>query len=444
MTQENPLAHLSGAVARANGLDFLTWTLPDQDLGPWLYQAPLLFTLLHQFEPANVLTICSADSALPQLLRALPDTLVSTTPVAVLQFDAAPDGNDAPAGEAATAIDSDDVARRLKAGLDGLPAQSFNLVLIDLPLSEPLIAAIQGEALARVTAPGAVMGLHGADRTPAGAQLAINVRLTQPHLTNADGASLIVFPVADDPQPLQLSRDRLAILRTLGRAYDGIATERRKNQGVTETHGAELTELRQRQSLLESTNKAQTAQLLEQSARLSDAGRAIAALPTQVDARSVQSARVTLDKLRDKAAGGIDVPAGVIRVLDAIDTLHAQVNDAASQRDDTLKEAQAIVAQLRIKEAELLKSNHAIARMTQELAALAVVVESSSADMAELRAIAKRKAELDSENRKLNKKLAEAATRERRLEKQIKEFVSSTSWRISAPVRAVGKILRRR
>ncbi|NHF73297.1 hypothetical protein [Paracoccus xiamenensis] len=443
MAQENPLAHSLGAGARAVDPDFLNWNLPDGDVGPWLHHAPLLFTLLHQLEPANVLAICEADSALPQLLRALPNTLDDRTPVATIQLDPATAEDDAEPDSEVQA-DSEGQANRLKAELENLPDNIFNLILIDLPLTAPLITVIQGEPLARVSSQGAIMGLHGGDRTPEGKQLAVNIRLTQPHLTIADGVGLVVFPTADDIQPLQAANSQLGMLRSLGRAYSLIGAERRKNQADTDNHKEMLASSRKRQTQLEDTNKKQTERLLEQSAKLSDANRAINALPAQLDTATVQSARARIEKLGDKAAGGIDVPATVIRLLDAIDALRGQTDQATAERDETVKEAQAVIAQLRIKEAELLKSSHAVGRMTQELAGLALVVESSTSDMAELRSIAARKVELETENRKLQTQLAEAGTRQRKLEKQVNDFANSTSWRISAPIRAVGKILRRR
>lgn len=298
--------------------------------------------------------------------------------------------------------------------------------------------------MARVSQPGAVVGLHGADRTAAGAQLATQIRLTRRHLANADGEGLIVFSTEDDHDPIHALGGRLNMLRTLGRAYSGVAQERRKGQAEADRHAAELADLRQRQSLLEDTNKAQIGQLLEQSARLSDASRAIAALPVEADPDSLDAARAAITRLRNKDAGGIDVPAGLVRLLDLIDALGRQMEETRLHQTETVKDGQAIVATLRIKEAELLKSDHAIGRMTQELAGLAVVLDGANTELAALRKIARRKTELEAENHKLHKKLRDALTREGRLKQQVDDLLNSTSWRISSPVRAVGKILRRR
>ncbi len=433
-----------------NGQDLLAWDVPAAGVGPWLYHAPLLFSLLHQLDPANVLVICDADSDLPALLRALPDTLASATPIATILLDLPPAPNSAvPPDETAdpavtSTPDPQELPDMLKAQLEIYPDRIFNLVLIDLPLSEGLVATIQGEALARVSQQAALVGLHGAERAPAGDQLATRIRLTRPHLSNVDGAGLLVFSTADDPQPTDRLVERLGMLRTLGRAYSGVAIARQQSRDEATAHDATLTQLRNRQSLLEETNKAQTGQLLEQAARISDTSRALAALPVDTHAQTVQAARTAIDELRDKPRGGVDVPAGLVRLLDLIEDMRRQLDESRASRDQAVTDGQTLVAQLRVKEAELLKGSHATSRMTEELAALARVVQASRADKEKLRGYETRTAKLETENSKLKTKLAEAGAKQQKLQKQIEEFLHSTSWRISAPVRAVGKVLRRR
>lgn len=445
MAQEHPLAHPlgSGVTERLNGQDLLTWNAPFADIGPWLYHAPLLISLLSQLDRANVLVICDAGSDLPGLLRALPDALNGTTSVATVLLDAPEPAPHGPSKTEVTA-DAEQLAELLQARLQDYPANIFNLILIDVPLSGTVVDTLQGEVLARVSQQGAIIGLHDAERTPAGTQLATNVRLTRPYLANVDGKGLILFPTADDQLPFQALGRGLHLLRTLGRTYSDIAETRRKNQADADAHEAALSKLNERQSLLEYTNKSQTGQLLEQAAKLSDASRAIAALPGDADPDTLRAARAAIDKLRDKKTGGIDVPANLIRLLDVIDTLQLRLEQAKVRHDQTLADGQAIVAKLRIKEAELLKSNHANGRMTQELAGLAVVVQELGTEAAGLRQSAVQKAKLEVENRKLKKDLSAARSKQHKLQKQVEELLHSTSWRISAPVRAVGKVLRRR
>lgn len=455
MAQEHPLAHPSGSglTERMNGQDLLSWNAPFADVGPWLYHAPLLISLLSQLGRANVLVICDANSDLPGLMRALPDALNGTTSVAVVLLDEpapepAPEDpsttEPTPDAEQLAEQVSEQLAQLLQARLQDYPANIFNLILIDMPLSGSLADTIQGEVLARVSQQDAIIGLHDADRTPAGTQLATNVRLTRPYLANGDGQGLILFPTADDQRPFQALGSGLNLLRTLGRAYGDIAETRRKHQADADAHDAALTTLNERQSLLENTNKSQTGQLLEQAARLSDTSRAIAALPADAKPETLRAARAAIDKLRDKKTGGIEVPANLIRILDVIDTLRLRLDEEKARHEQTLADGQAIVAKQRVKEAELLKSNHANARMTQELAGLAVLVELLDAEAAQTREAAAEKARLEAENRRLTKDLSAATTRQHKLQKQIEELLHSTSWRVSAPVRAFGKVLRRR
>lgn len=451
MAQENPLTHPkgSGAVARANGQELLTWNLPVGSASAWLYHAPLLFSLFQQIGPANVLIICDADSRLPDLLKSLPDTLAPEISIATVLLDGATGtaATDSPKAEPAPDLQAD----KLKARLASFPDSVFQLVLIDLPLTEALIATVQGEALARIAIPDAVLALHGAEGTPAGAQLVTSIRLTQPHLSAHDGAGLTLFPTGAESPAMHAISDRMGFFRALGRAYHSLATERDQRQADATAHQETVDALRQRQSLYEGTNRAQTSQLLELSAKNSDSSRAISALPLDAEPDSIAATRAAFDRLQGAAHQGVAVPAGLSRLLTIIETLQSRLADAQILQDATIEDGRAILTKLRAREAELLKSGHAIERMTKELAALAVQAKSSADELATLRKIAAQKTKLDAEYGKLQNVAAKAQANNRALQKQlasrdaqIDALLHSTSWRITSPVRAAGKALRRR
>lgn len=455
MALENPLIHPQGSgtgtgtAARANGQELLAWNPPVGSASAWLYHAPLLFSLLQQIGPANVLVICDADSRLPDLLKSLPDTLAPEISTATVLLDNA---KDAPAADnPTTKPPSDPRTDQLTARLASFPDSVFQLVLIDLPLTEALIATVQGEALARIAIPDAVVALHGAERTPAGAQLVTTIRLTQPHLSAHDGDGLILFPTGAEPPAMHAIGDRMGFFRALGRAYHSLATERDQRQTDAAAHQKAIDALQQRQSLYEDTNRAQTSQLLELSAKISDSSRAIAALPLDADPASFAATRAVFDGLQGAAHQGAAVPAGLTRLLTIIETLQARLAEAQSQKDATIEDGRAILTKLRAREAELLKNGHTIERMTKELAALAVQAKSSADELVTLRKTAAQKTKLDAEYGNLQKVAAKAQADNRTLQKQlasrdaqIDAVLHSTSWRITSPVRAAGKVLRRR